>query len=336
MDEYKLRVALSVKKMERLEFFKSSGQKIYGTLTLPSLSKKSPACLFIGGSFPQTRDGNIDNTKTDWFPIPFPQRNLFKDEAQILENLGIASFRYDKRGCGQSQGDFNTTSLFDLVFDAQMALQQLRSWPEIDSQRIGVLGQSEGAVIALILASLDPNISFYICQGGIYNNLEQILKWQSETFWQGAPAKINNFKQNIPLMYWLYKQSDELFASVKLGQKFFQLGDENWSKNLSLQNLKEHFDNPPSAFVKQVKCPVLILHGSLDRNVPPQEALLMEQALLKCGNKNVTIHILTGLDHSFRRLTDPDEDFVTAMNRPLDPLLPEALTDWFSSLLTDI
>ena len=252
--------------MDRLEFFESNGVKIYGTLTLPNRSDKSPACLFIGGSFPQTRDGNLDNSQTDWFPTPLPERNLFRDEAKILESLGIATFRYDKRGCGQSEGDFNTTSLFDLISDAHRAWQWLRSWPEIDAERIGVLGQSEGAVIALMLAAQDPNIRFYIWQGGIYNNLEQILKWQAEAFWKSDCAKIDNFKQNVPLMYWLYKQIDKTIAIAKRGENFFRIGDDNWSKNLYLKDLKEHFDNPPSAFVDKVKCPVLILHGEMDRD----------------------------------------------------------------------
>ncbi len=59
----------------------------------------------------------------------------------------------------------------------------------------------------------------------------------------------------------------------------------------------------------------------------------MQQALLKAGNKNVTTHIFPGLDHSFRRLGSSDEDFVTAMSRPLDPVMPEALTNWLSSLI---
>ena len=324
------------KNMDRIEFWESNGVRIYGTLTLPdrsNRSEKSPACLFIGGSFPQTRDGNIDNSQTDWFPTPVPERNLFRDQARILEYHGIASLRYDKRGCGQSGGDFNTASLFDLVADARRAWQWLRGLPEIEPERVGVLGQSEGAVIGLMLAAQEPEIRFYIWQGGIYNNLEQILKWQAKGFWQSQHAKSDNWKQQVPLMYWLYKQMDELIASAKKGEKFFQLGDLDWSKNLSLQNLKEHFDNPPSIFVEQLKCPVLILHGQMDHNTPSTEALLMEQALLKVGNQNVTAHTFPGLDHSFRRLGSSDEDFITAMKRPLDPLMPQALTNWLSSIV---
>ena len=320
--------------MDRVEFFESNGVRIYGTLTLSDRSEKSPACLFIGGSFPQTRDGNLDNLQSDWFPTPLPERNLFRDEAKIFEDLGIATFRYDKRGCGQSEGDFNTTSLFDLVSDAQMAWEWLRSLPEIDVERIGVLGQSEGAVIAFMLAAQNPDIRFYIWQGGIYNNLEQVLKWQAEAFWKSEPAKIENFKQNVPLIYWIYKKMDDMHASAKRGETFFPLGDEDWSKNLYLQDLKEHFDNPPSAFVDKVKCPVLILHGEMDHNTPAKEALLMQQALLKAGNNNVIAHIFPGLDHSFRRLGEPNEDFVTAMSRPLDPVMSEALTNWLSSFVT--
>ena len=321
--------------MERMESFESNGVRIYGTLTLPNHASKFspvPTCLFIGGSFPQTRDGNLDNSQSDWFPTPLPQRNLFRDEAQILSHLGIATFRYDKRGCGQSEGDFNTASLFDLVDDAQRAWRWLQSVPEIEAKKIGVLGQSEGAVIALMLAAQNPDIYFYIWQGGIYNNLEQIIRWQAETFWQSERAQIDNFKQNIPLMYWIYQQIDDMIVSAKRGDNFCRLGDEDWSKNLYLQNLKEHFDNPPSAFVDKVKCPVLILHGQLDHNTPLQEAELMQQALLKTGNQNVTTHIFTGLDHSFRRLGHSNEDFVTAMNRPLDPMMPEVLTNWLRSL----
>ena len=320
--------------MDRIEFFESNGVKIYGTLTLPNSSEKFPACLFIGGSFPQTRDGNLDNSQTDWFPTPLPERNLFRDEAKIFQDLGIATFRYDKRGCGQSEGDFNTTSLFDLVSDAQMAWQWLRSLPEIDVQRIGVLGQSEGAVIAFMLAAQNPDIRFYIWQGGIYNNLEQVLKWQAEAFWKSEPANIENFKQNVPLIYWIYKNMDDMHASAKKGEMFFPLGNKDWYKNIYLKDLKEHFDNPPSEFVDKVKCPVLILHGEMDHNTPSKEALLMQQALLKSGNKNVIAHIFPGLDHSFRRLGEPNEDFVTAMSRPLDPVMPEVLTNWLSSFVT--
>ena len=318
--------------MEREQFFESNGAKIYGTLTLPREGENFPACLFIGGSLPQTREGDIDNSKTDWFPKPLPERKLFRDEAEILRQIGMATFRYDKRGCGKSEGDFNTAGLFDLVTDVRAALRWMRSLPEIDSERVGVLGQSEGAVIALMLAAEDPGIRFLVWQGGAYNDLESIFKWQAEAFWKLESEAINNMRQGVPLIYWFYKQIDELSARAHRGEKLFRLGDEDWSFELYLPWLKEHFDNAPLKYVDKVKCPVVILHGELDHNTPHTEAEQAQQALIQAGNANVTTHIFAGLDHSFRRLGRPDEDFVTAMKRPLDPAMPEALTNWLRSL----
>lgn len=318
--------------MEREEFFERDGAKIYGTLTLPKEGEKLPACLFIGGSLPQTREGDADNSKTDWFPKPLPERKLFRDEAELFKQIGIATFRYDKRGCGKSEGDFKTTGLFDLVADARMALRWLQSLPEIDSRRVGVLGQSEGAIIALILAAEDPNIRFLIWQGGAYNNLEGLIRWQAEAFWNLGSEAIGNMKQKAPLIYWTYKQVDDLIARAHRGDNFMRLGDEEWSFDAYLPRCKEHFDNPPLKFVDKVKCPMLMLHGKLDHNTPYTEAEQAQQALMKAGNTNVTIYIFEGLDHSFRRLGHADEDFVTAMKRPLDPAMPGVLTNWLESL----
>jgi hypothetical protein len=318
--------------MKREEFSESRGANIYGTLTLPEKGTGFAACLFIGGSLPQTRDGDVDNAKVDWFPRPLPRRRLFRDEAGILKRIGMATFRYDKRGCGKSEGDFNTTGLFDLVDDARMALRWLRNLPEVDSERVGVLGQSEGAIIAQILAAEDTGIRFVVWQGGAYNNIEGIIRWQAEAFWKLGNEVISNMRQRAPLIYWTYKQIDDLIVSAQKGERFFRLGDEQWSFSRYLPWYKEHFDNPPSRFVDKVKCPVLILHGELDHNSPPTEAEQAQQALIDAGNTNVTMHIFPGLDHSFRRLGGPDEDFITAMNRPLDPVMPEALTNWLNSL----
>ena len=318
--------------MEREEFFESKGAKLYGTLTVPKEDNNLPACLLIGGSLPQTREGDVDNAKTDLFPTPVPERKLFRDEAEILKHLGLATFRYDKRGCGKSEGDFNTTGLFDLVEDARAAVRWLRSRPEIDGERLGILGQSEGAIIASMVAAEDPDIRFMVWQGGVYHNLEGIFTWQAEAFWKLERAAINNFKKDVPLIYWFYKQIDEILIRAYKGEQFLRLGDDTWSVKVYLPWFKEHFDNPPSKFVDRVKCPVLLLHGKLDHNVPYAEAEHAQQALRKAGNTAVTLHLFDGLDHSFRRLGHVDEDFITAMKRPLDPAMPASLTRWLTSL----
>ena len=313
--------------MEKHTYFISKDNKIRGTLTLPDGIHQPPVCLFIGGSFPQTRDGNLDNSKKDWFPITLPERNLFKDEAKLFQELGYATFRYDKRGCGESEGNCDTVDLFELVDDAREAIKWLKTLPDIDNSKIGILGQSEGAVIALMLAAENLGLSFYVWQGGIYNNLETILKWQRDNFWKLEQETIDNFKNNLPLMYWIYVKTDELCNKIKQGESYFKVGDETWSKDFYLPLWKQHFAHPPSEFISQINCPVLLLHGKLDHNTPYTEALSAAEALKKAGNTQVTTHIFPGLDHSFRRLGNPDEDFVTAMKRPLDDEVIRAIKE---------
>ena len=313
---------------EKSVYFWSKGAKIQGTLTLPKGINRPPVCLFIGGSFPQTRDGNLDNSKTDWFPVKLPQRNLFKEEAKLFADVGVATLRYDKRGCGESEGNCNTVNLFDLVDDARAALGWLKGLPEIDGERIGVLGQSEGAVIALMLAGENQDLSFYIWQGGIYNNLEKILVWQRDNFWKLEKESIKKFRKTFPLMYWVYAKTDEICEQIKQGRSYFQLGNAHWAKNFCLTLWKQHFDYPPYERIAQIKCPVLLLHGELDHNTPPSEALLAEKALKEAGNNQVTTYIFSGLDHSFRRLGTADEDFITAMKRPLDSEVNQVLKKW--------
>ncbi|MGK7881762.1 MAG: alpha/beta hydrolase family protein [Crocosphaera sp.] len=317
--------------MEKSTYFTSKKTKIRGTLTLPENINKPPVCLFVGGSFPQTRDGNLDNSKKDWFPVTLPDRNLFKDEAKLFQELGYATFRYDKRGCGTSEGDCDHVDLFTLVDDAREAIKWLKTLPEIDNNRIGILGQSEGAVIALMLAAENLDLAFYIWQGGVYNNLEIILKWQRDNFWKLEQDAIENFKNTFPLMYWVYVKTDELCDKIKQGNTNVILGDETWSKELDFLIWKQHFDTPPFEFISKVKCPVLLLHGELDHNTPHTEALLAAEALKQAGNTQIKTHIFPDLDHSFRRLGNPDEDFVTAMKRPLDTKVTEAIKEWFDN-----
>jgi hypothetical protein len=161
--------------MEREECLESNSVRLSGTLTLPDeVGTSFPACLFIGGGLPQTRDGDPDLAHTERFPIPLP--------------------RYDKRECGKSTGDFNRTGLFDFLTDAHHALHWMRCLPELDPRRIGLIGQSERAIITLGLAAADSAIPFIVLQGGPYQDLKAILRWQAETFWRQEESTIERLQ----------------------------------------------------------------------------------------------------------------------------------------------
>jgi uncharacterized protein len=212
--------------MEREECLESNGDRLWGTLTLPEVGTSFPACLLIGGGLPQTRDGDLDLAHTEQFPTPLPRRKLFRAEAHSRSQIGIATFRYDKRGCGKSTGEFNRTGLFDLLTDARNVLHWMRRrLPELDHRRIGLIGQSEGAVIALMLAAAEPAIPFIVLQGGPYQNLKEILQWQAEAFWHLGEATIEGFKHKVPVLYWVYRQLQAINDSIERGDTLFRLGD---------------------------------------------------------------------------------------------------------------
>jgi alpha/beta superfamily hydrolase len=127
-----------------------------GTLTVPTLSeKKYPAVLIVPGTGKSNRDGN--GVKINL--------NLYKDLADIITKLDFVTLRYDKRGTHKSKGVFVETGFWDLVDDAESAVQFLKTRPEVDSERIIILGHSEGCMIAPAVNSRLPQAGLILLSG---------------------------------------------------------------------------------------------------------------------------------------------------------------------------
>ena len=315
-------------------YFESNGVKLAGTLTLPDDADHLPVCLMIGGALPSTRDGDPDTTKTNWFPLSMPQRRLFVDEAELLASVGIASFRYDKRGCGASEGNYDRARLLDLAGDARAALTLLAQHPQIDNQRIGILGHNEGALIGLMLAAENPDLQYLIQQNARYRPLEQAMRHQAAELWTMPEMVVKTVKEYVPVIYWMYKQMDDVIVSLERGDEYFRLGDESWSFDLYLPWLKDHAENPPARFVDRVKCPVLILHSRLEQNVDFTEALQLGDALAEAGNEHVKVHVFRELDGDFRQVDYLHErDLIAAMDKPLAEAFCTTLTGWLQALV---
>eukprot|EP01006_Ploeotia_vitrea_P004557 TRINITY_DN114881_c0_g1_i1.p1 TRINITY_DN114881_c0_g1~~TRINITY_DN114881_c0_g1_i1.p1 ORF type:complete len:252 (+),score=12.29 TRINITY_DN114881_c0_g1_i1:254-1009(+) len=241
--------------------------------------------------------------------------------------------QHSARGCGKSHGDLHTTGFLPLVEDAVAVIKwECDSLSDrVDISQIGIIGQSEGALLALAVSSgCSDVVKFAVLQGGPGQNLRDIFTWQAESFLKTSPDAQAKMQASCPLIYWIYIQLTDLLSAVDKGDKFFELGDngKTFSFDLCCDWPREHFANPPKSLCKGVSCPVLILHGELDHNVPKEDPKLVEAFLKENGNDKVEIHVFPGLDHSFRRLGTPDEDFVAAMARPLDPELGVALLPW--------
>jgi dipeptidyl aminopeptidase/acylaminoacyl peptidase len=252
-----------------------AGHTLAGTLTLPKgASRRKPvaAIVTITGSGPQDRDENIG----------LPGFRPFRQLADALARRGIASLRMDDRGTGASGGTFKGSTSADFAEDVRAGLAYLRTRPEIRANRLALLGHSEGAIIAPMVAEKEPTLRGIVLLAGIAqpgrNALYFQLKNQIEHNAKLTPEMRDSQIAEIP------KKIDAMMAADPW-MKFFLTYD-------------------PAATMRHVKTPVLILTGSRDQQAVPEQVPLMEAAFKEGGNKDVTARVLPDVNHLFVQDTD--------------------------------
>jgi dienelactone hydrolase len=252
-----------------------AGHTLAGTLTLPkSASRTHPvsAIVTVTGSGPQDRDENIG--LQGFLP--------FRQIADSLARRGIAVLRMDDRGTGASGGTFKGSTSADFAEDVRAGLAYLRTRPEIRADRLGVLGHSEGALIAPMVAEKEPSLRAIVLLAGIAqpgrSALHFQLKNQIEHNTKLTPEMRDSQIAEIP------KRIDGMMAADPW-MKFFLTYD-------------------PAPTMRRVKTPVLILTGSRDQQAVPEQVALQEAAFKEAGNKDVTARVLPDLNHLFVQDTD--------------------------------
>jgi len=266
---------------EEVEFL-SDHVRLAGTLTIPEMPSPSryPAVLLLAGSGKLDRDGNAAMFRT------FFLRQL----ADTLSRSGFVTLRYDKRGAGRSQGDFGQIDLETLVKDAQAALRYLRMRPEVDSNRVAVVGHSEGGTIGPMICARGGRVAALVIMAGAGRPLDQLIYDQTRYLIElrgGSPEE-----REAQLA-----QVKSLIEKVRSGQQKgpTPFGPSGW--------LRQHLEQDPLAIVKNVRCPVLILNGKKDYQVSAEkDAKALEKALREAGNQDVTLKIYPDLDHLFMRV----------------------------------
>lgn len=252
-----------------------AGHTLAGTLTLPkSASRTKPvsAIVTVTGSGPQDRDENIG----------LPGFRPFRQIADSLARRGIAVLRMDDRGTGASGGTFKGSTSADFAEDVRAGLAYLRTRPEIRPDRLGVLGHSEGAIIAPMVAEKEPTLRVIVLLAGIAEPGRTALHFQLKNIVEHdtklTPAEREARIADIP------KRIDAM-AAADPWMKFFLTYD-------------------PASTMRRVKTPVLILTGSRDQQAVPEQVALQEAAFKEGGNKDVTARVLPDLNHLFVQDTD--------------------------------
>jgi dienelactone hydrolase len=252
-----------------------AGHTLAGTLTLPkSASRTQPvsAIVTVTGSGPQDRDENIG----------LPGFRPFRQIADALARRGIAVLRMDDRGTGASGGTFKGSTSADFAEDVRAGLAYLRTRPEIRVDRLGVLGHSEGALIAPMVAEKEPTLRAIVLLAGIAQPGRTALHFQLRNLIEHNTKLTPDMRDaqiaEIP------KRIDAMMAADPW-MKFFLTYD-------------------PAPTMRRVKTPVLILTGSRDQQAVPEQVALQEAAFKEGGNPDVTARVLPDLNHLFVQDTD--------------------------------
>ncbi len=281
-----------------------------GTLTLPSKGVKYPAVILITGSGAQNRDEEVLGHKP------------FLVIADHLTKKGIAVLRFDDRGVGQSTGNFKTATSLDFSTDVESAVAYLQTRKEIDKSRIGLIGHSEGGLIAPLVASGSDNIRFMVLLAAPAIDLGKLLLKQDELIARAlglSEREIQKMTSTNANAYSLVALSTDLKVLkndlTKLAEKDIleippQLLPPKMTKEEFIAMQIDNLSSPwfqyvmkynPGKTLEKVRCPVLALNGEKDLQVTPKENLsAIACALKNGGNSNITIKEFPDLNHFFQ------------------------------------
>jgi len=283
-----------------------AGHTLAGTLTLPrSASLKQPvsAIVTITGSGPQERDEAIG----------LQGYRPFRQIADSLARRGIAVLRMDDRGTGASGGTFKGSTSADFAEDVRAGLAYLRTRPEIRSDRLGVLGHSEGAIIAPMVAEKEPTLRAIVLLAGIAQPGRTALHFQLK----------NGIEHNTTLTP---EKRDSQIAEIPKSIDAMMAADP-W--------MKFFLTYDPATTMRHVKTPVLILTGSRDQQAVPEQVALQEAAFKEAGNKDVTARVLPDLNHLFVHDTDGFPGNYTKLPAPvmMQTDVLDMVADWVARRL---
>ncbi len=312
-----------------------------GTLSIPEGNGPFKAVIMITGSGPQNRNEVLMGHKP-FFVI-----------ADYLTRNGIAVLRYDDRGVGESEGYYTSATSEDLATDVEAAFRYLKSVPGIDSLSIGLIGHSEGGLIAPIVASANEDVAFIVSLAGPgVNGLDLIIR-QGEDISRIAGMKERKIKKSMELNRKIYdiilNEPDNETASAKAEELlrdyltrrliFKKLVDIQVKGTMSsltpdaIAWLRFFFQANPEDYWSQVKCPVLALNGDKDLQVAADENLpAIVNAVKSGGNEGVESLELPGLNHLFQHTETGNPNEYGSIEETFSGEVLKIIADWINNL----
>ena len=286
--------------------FRAGDLSLAATLTLPDGEARLPWVLLVPSWLPRNRDGDWDREGHEgWFAAATGSASpgLFARLADALASLGVASLRYDPRGCGESGGDWAGSDLFSRIDDARDAIGAMRSRRELDLRRTAVVGHGEGAVIALSVAIGDPAIGAVGLIGAPARSFRDVLR-------RGvAERSRTGTDRQHPVVAALDRSAEELIerAERREAAATVEIGDDRVT--LALAAWEQAFHTPALALATMLHRNVVLAHGGSDAWADPEESRLLAAALTGAGN-SPALQLIEGAGHD---LAEADDTRIAAL-----------------------
>lgn len=311
------------------------GVTLAGTLTIPEGDGPFPAAVLLSGSGPQDRDETLAGHKP------------FLVIADHLTRSGVAVLRYDDRGAGESSGDFASAVVDDFVADALAARAFASNHPRIDPGAVGLIGHSEGGLVAPMAAAQNPDVAFVVCLAPPGVPGDEVLVSQQIALTRAAGAtqdvadQVGDAMQRVvdaimsgggrdavraPLRDVLSLQNpaatpDNLDTIVDSQLGFF-----------TSDSIARFIEIDPADSFEQLTQPALALFGEIDRqvvegvNVPP-----IDRALDRAPTDDVTILVFPGLNHLFQNARSGGFQEYAQIEETFSPRALEAVSSWINA-----
>jgi pimeloyl-ACP methyl ester carboxylesterase len=318
-------------KEEEVAFSNSRANvSLAGTLTLPPGPGPFPAAILLSGSGPHDRDESLAGHRP------------FLVLADHLTRKGIAVLRFDKRGIGKSTGDYAGATTEDFASDADAALAYLKTRKEINAGKIGLIGHSEGGLIAPLVAAHSSDVAWIVLLAGPGLNGEDTLLLQSELILKAAgvgPGEVSRTLAFNKQTYVLVRQEkdpvvlqaklNDLVQSTSTGVALSPAAVQTQIRMLVSPWFRFYLDYDPLPALQKTVCPVLALNGEKDLQVPPKENLSkIQKALQDGGNKDFQTIELPGLNHLFQHGATGSPTEYGGVEETMAPEALNAVSDW--------
>ncbi len=326
--------------------YKNDSLQYGATITIPQGNGPFPAVLLITGSGPQDRDETIFNQKP------------FAVIADALTRDGFVVLRVDDRGIGSSTGNFATSTTADFVNDVNASFNYLKTRPEVNTKKMGLLGHSEGAMIAPVVASQRSDVNFIVLLAAPGVKTVGLMAEQNAAVFKstGVAAPVADSFKNV------YKQVIVAITNATdtaAARQNALLVINNWyaktdstdlralgfinptTKDLYVQSMMSAYSSPwfkyfiqfdPQPYLTKLKkVKVLALNGSKDIQVVSQQNLPAVEAALKQGKtKNYEVKEMPGLNHLFQTCTKCTVQEYGELPETFAPVALQTITDWLN------